>query len=275
MTSHKVSGPAIVNGMDEGADQQGSRRDRLRAAVATAVGGIADLVYPPVCLGCGALTERHGGVCATCWKGLSFIEKPYCPILGTPFSHDMGNAIVSPEAIADPPHFDRARAAVLYDGVARSLVQGLKYRDRTDLARTMAAWMLRASDGHVERSDAIVAVPLHRWRLMRRRFNQSAELARAIAALSGRPIPACGAHPQSSHPPAGRSRQPVSARKTCAGPSRFPSAGRAALFGRRVVLVDDVYTTGATVNAAARTLRAAGVADVTVLTFARVHGEHI
>ena len=260
--------------MDGRADAQKSRRDRLRRAVGRALGGLADLLYPPVCLGCGALTDRHGGVCVTCWRDLSFIEKPYCPILGTPFSHDMGDAIISPEAIAEPPHFDRARAAVLYDGVAPSLVHALKYRDRTDIARTMGTWMLRASDGYVDRCDAIVAVPLHRWRLMRRQFNQSAELARALAALSGRRFfPAALVRHRPTRQQVGlgaRQRQ-----ENVRGAFSIAESGKAAVFGLRVVLVDDVYTTGATVNAAARVLRSAGAADVTVLTFARVHGDHI
>lgn len=273
--SHKVSGRAIVNGMDmdERVRGQESRRGRLRAA-AKRIGGIIDLVYPPSCLGCGALADRHGGVCAACWRGLSFIERPYCPVLGTPFSHDMGDAIISPEAIAEPPAFDRARAAVLYEGMARSLVQALKYRDRTDLACTMGAWMLRASDGHVANCDAIVAVPLHRWRLVRRKFNQSAELARAVSRLSGRPfLPAGLIRTRATRQQVGlgaRQRQ-----ENVRGAFSLSDSGRAMLFGRRVVLVDDVYTTGATANAAARALRAAGVCEVTVLTFARVHGDHI
>ncbi len=274
MVSHKVAVLAIVNGMDEGAERRPGWRERLRATAFAGIGAIADLVYPPVCLGCGAMADRHGGLCAVCWQGVAFIEKPYCPILGTPFSHDMGEAIVSPEAIVDPPQFDRARAAVLYDGMARSLVQGLKYRDRTDLARTMAGWMLRASDGHIESCDAIVAVPLHRWRLMRRQFNQSAELARALARLSGRTfLPAALVRHRATRQQVGlgaRQRQ-----ENVRGAFSVSEPGRAALFGRKVVLVDDVYTTGATVNAAARTLREAGVSDVTVLTFARVHDNHI
>ncbi len=258
--------------MDEGEDGGSGRRNRWLAARWGSA--IADLVFPPICLGCAAIAERHGGFCAACWRGLHFIEKPYCPILGTPFSHDMGDAIVSPEAIADPPHFDRARAALRYDGMARSLVQGLKYRDRTDLARTMATWMLRASDGYVDGCDAIVVVPLHRWRLMRRQFNQSAELARALATLSGRPfLPAALRRTRATRRQVGLGAR--QRRENVRGAFAVTESGRAALFGSRVVLVDDVYTTGATVNAVSRTLGAAGVSDVTVLTFARVFGDHI
>lgn len=246
--------------------------DALRAVrpAAIAAGRAAlDLVYPPVCLGCGSLAGRHGAVCVECWQRLNFIEKPYCPILGTPFSHDMGAEIVSAEAIADPPRFDRARAAVAYDGLARGLVQGLKYRDRTDLAQTMALWMLRAADGRLEAADAIVAVPLYRWRLLRRKFNQSAELARALAALADRPFLAGALVRRRA------TRQQVGLgarqrRENVRGAFVVPDHAAGDLAGRKVVLVDDVYTTGATANEATRALKKAGVADVTVLTFARV-----
>jgi len=245
----------------------------LRALTA-GFGLAGDLIYPPTCLGCGALAQSTGGFCASCWRGLSLIEKPYCPILGTPFSHDMGATIVSAAAIADPPRFDRARAAVLYDGKARNLVHGLKYKDRTELARTMAGWMLRASDGHVEASDFLLAVPLHRWRLMHRKFNQSAELARALAALSGRRFLAGGlVRTRATRQQVGLGA--TQRQENVRGAFALTDAAKAAIFGHRVVLVDDVYTTGATVNAVAGVLKRAGVADVTVLTFARVHGEHI
>jgi len=101
-------------------------------------------VFPPICLGCGALVGTHGGVCADCWRGLRFVEKPLCDVLGTPFAHDMGDGLLSAEAIADPPPFRRVRSAVQYDALARAMVHRLKYNDRTDLAPVMARWMARA-----------------------------------------------------------------------------------------------------------------------------------
>ena len=106
--------------------------------------------------------------------------------MGTPFQYDMGEGVLSAEAIANPPPFERARAAVAYTGVARRMVQALKYADRTDLAPWMARWMLRAGAELVAEADVVVAVPLHWRRFLLRRFNQSAELARAVAALSGK-----------------------------------------------------------------------------------------
>lgn len=231
-------------------------------------GAAVDFVYPPVCTGCGVIVTRHGGVCGGCWSRLRLIERPYCEALGIPFSHDLGKGILSADAIADPPVFDRLRSVAVHDGIARDLVHDLKYRDRTDLALMMAQWMIRASDGEVGRSDAVVAVPLHVFRLLGRRYNQSAELARAIARLSGKPFLATALLRTR------RTRQQVglgkaARRDNVQGAFSVPEAQRPAIFGRRLVLVDDVFTTGATVSAATRALKRAGATDVTVLTFAR------
>lgn len=230
--------------------------------------GIVELVYPPVCCGCGRLVGGRRAVCASCWSTLPLIERPFCDILGTPFSVDHGPGSVSPEAIADPPAFDRLRSVAIHKGIARDLVHGLKYRDRTDLAPMMAEWMIRASDGAVASADAIIPVPLHAFRLWGRRFNQSAELARVIARLSGRPY-----HPDVLKRIRRTSRQVGLARQArednVRGAFAVSEKGRAALRGKSVVLVDDVYTTGATVAAATRALKRAGVGEVTVLTFAR------
>lgn len=260
--------------MDRGIEGVSSFGRRVARWSAGALVGLADVVLPPACPGCGALAGGHGALCAECWGKVHFIEKPFCPILGTPFSYDMGEDIVSAEAIADPPRFDRARAAVLFDDLSRNLVHGLKYRDRTDLAKMMARWMLRASDGHVEACHAIVPVPLHRWRLLSRRYNQSAELARALAGLSGRPMLA-GALLRRR-----RTKQQVGLaarqrRENVRNAFVVPERSIADVAGRRIVLVDDVYTTGATVDAATRALQKAGAAEVTILTFARVHRGHI
>ncbi|WP_276120987.1 ComF family protein [Pararhizobium qamdonense] len=236
----------------------------MRGLVAAAV----DAVYPPVCAGCGRLTGQHRGVCPACWATLRLIERPYCEVLGLPFSHDLGAGILSADAIANPPVFERLRSAAIHDGIAKALVHGLKYRDRTDLAVMMAQWMIRASDGTVAACDAIVPVPLHAFRLFGRKFNQSAELARAIARSSGKPYLATVLirHRRTAQQVGlGASQRAENVR----GAFSVTEDGRAALFGKRIVLVDDVYTTGATVSAATRALKRAGAGDVTVLTFAR------
>ena len=214
------------------------------------------------------MVAQHRGVCPACWATLRLIERPYCEVLGSPFSHDLGAGILSADAIANPPVFDRLRSVAVHDGIAKALVHGLKYRDRTDLAVMMAEWMIRASDGRVAACDVVVPVPLHAFRLWSRKFNQSAEFARAISRLSGKP------YLSTALLRTRRTAQQVGLgalqrEDNVRGAFAVPDTGRAALFGKRVVLVDDVYTTGATVSAATRALKKAGVSDVTVLTFAR------
>ncbi|MCR9139566.1 MAG: ComF family protein [Alphaproteobacteria bacterium] len=230
---------------------------------------IGHWVYPPVCAGCGVLVGEHGGVCGTCWSNLRQIERPCCDVMGTPFSHDMGGALVSAEAIADPPPFRRARAAVLYDDVARSIVHRLKYKDRTDLATIMARWMVRAGDELIAESECVVSVPLHRRRFMARRYNQSAELARILARRSALPyLPGALGRRKSTRPQVGLTAK---ARvENMRGAFSVPQTAQSDIIGRSVLLVDDVYTTGATVKAASHTLLKAGAGSVSVLTFARV-----
>ncbi|NTE88180.1 ComF family protein [Agrobacterium rubi] len=228
---------------------------------------VADVVYPPSCVGCGRKTTSGGALCVECWAGVQFIERPYCEVLGIPFARDHGSGILSAEAIAEPPPFARLRAATVHDGPARKLVHQLKYLDRTDLAHLMASWMLRASDGTVAACDCIVPVPLHRRRFLARRFNQSAELARHLSVLSSKPFLASTL--VRIKPTSRQVGLSARARKQNVRGAFAIAPGREAdIIGKRVVLVDDVYTTGATVAAAARRLKKAGASDVTVLTFA-------
>jgi predicted amidophosphoribosyltransferase len=111
----------------------------LRTHLLRPFSALADFFYPPPCSVCGISTGGHRGLCAKCWSGIRFIERPYCEVLGIPFSHDLGVGILSAEAIANPPPFDRLRSAATHDHAVRDLVHGLKYRDRTDLAPMMAA----------------------------------------------------------------------------------------------------------------------------------------
>jgi predicted amidophosphoribosyltransferase len=143
------------------------------------------LLYPPSCIACQAATGEPHALCAACWSQIRFIERPFCERLGTPFAVDLGQPLLSPAAIADPPVFGRARAVAEYDGTASLLVHRLKYNDRLELARAMGGMMTRASAELLDEADVIVPVPLHRWRLWRRRFNQAMALARTVSEESG------------------------------------------------------------------------------------------
>lgn len=244
-------------------------KGRLQAHVRAVAAGLMRLVYPPVCTGCGKMVGRAAALCPECWGTVRFIERPYCEITGLPFDHDRGEGLVSPQAIADPPAYARARAAVLHDGVARKIVHGLKYSDRADLAAMMATWMIRAGRDVVEDSDVIIAVPLHRGRMFARRYNQSAELARALASLSGKPfLPGVMQRVRATRQQVGlglKARQ-----DNVRGAFSIKPEQVQRFLGLKVLLIDDVLTTGSTVEAATRSLLRAGAAQVAVLTFARV-----
>lgn len=231
------------------------------------------LIYPPICANCGAFASRHNALCAECWKDVRFIEKPYCEVSGHPFSFDLGEGIVSADVIANPPPYKRARAAVEYDGAARKIVHLMKYKDRQELSNLMANWMMRAARDCLGDADFIIPVPLHRWRLMGRRFNQSAELARKLAQKTNKEyLPSVLIRKKSTIPQVGL---PAKARQdNVKGAFVVPEDKKPEILGKRIILIDDVYTTGATVNAATRALLLAGAEEVSVVTFARVVNEH-
>src|SRR5262249_5149576 len=194
---------------------------------------------------------------------------PYCERLGIPFPFDGGPGLLSMEAIADPPAYNRARAAVRYDEIARKLVHGLKYGDRLDLAPTMGAWMARAGRDLPAGAETLVPVPLHWRRQWARRFNQSALLAHIIANAGGRMV-AHRALKRVKATPQQVGLDKSERAQNVQGAFRVPAAGRAEVAGRRLLLIDDVLTSGATVNACARALLRAGATCVDVLVFARV-----
>ncbi|WP_294538473.1 ComF family protein [uncultured Rhodoblastus sp.] len=245
----------------------------LRKAGAAAL----NLLYPPVCLACRRAIGDHGGLCPDCWSAIRFIERPFCERLGTPFETDLAagesGRIVSAAAIADPPVFSRARAVARFeDGPAKVLVHRLKYGDRGELAEPMGRWMARAGAELLSEADLIVPVPLHRLRLARRRFNQSAALARTIAALSGAPQKADLLLRVKPTPPQVGLTRRLRAMNVQGAFFVLPER-RVELAERRVVLVDDVMTSGATLNAAARVLLRAGARQVDALVFARTVAE--
>ena len=249
---------------------------RLYAPIARAAAALRragrlalDVALPPLCPSCREPLGDGVGLCARCWSKVSFIEPPYCARLGIPFTYDPGPGLLSMEAIADPPAYDRARAALRYDDIARALVLTFKYGDRLDLAPMMGRWMARAGHELLAEADALIPVPLHWRRLWARRFNQSAALARAVSALCGVSVND-GALKRVRATP-----QQVGLSKTeragnVQGAFRVPAEQKPHVAGKRVVLIDDVLTSGATADTCARALLRAGAAHVDVLVFARV-----
>jgi ComF family protein len=231
--------------------------------------GLVNFVTPPKCLACNGALGEGATLCATCWSKLNFIETPVCDVLGTPFPYDPGPGAISPAALTEPPPWNRARAAVAYDEKSRKLVHALKYGDRMEAGFFMAAQMARAGRALLENADVIVPVPLHRWRLWQRRFNQAAFLSQQLAKGSGLPF----AFDALRRVRYSRSQVGLKAEERRKNVSRIfavSSEGMALVAGSRVLLIDDVMTTGATAASCANVLKKAGAAQVDVLTFALV-----
>lgn len=228
--------------------------------------GALDLVFPPQALD-GGPRPLAGGLSHGAWSRIHFLDGPVCDGCGVPFDYDPGARC--PACQARPRAFDRARAACLYDETSREPILKLKHADRTDLAPLFARWLSRAARELVEEADAIAPVPLHPFRLLRRRYNQAAEVARALAALSGTPyLPDVLVRTRATPTQGGRSGS--GRRRNVAGAFAVPPRRRTQVEGLNILVVDDVLTTGATAEGCARALKAAGATSVNVAVVARV-----
>ncbi len=243
---------------------------QLRHHVSPLATLVLDTVFPPVCMACRKPTSAVGTLCAPCWSGVRFIERPFCERLGTPFAQDLGAGLLSPQAIADPPVYRRARAVARFeDGPIRQMIHRLKSSDRMEMAEPMGRWMARAGAELFDEANLLIPVPLHRGRLARRRFNQAALLTKVIAKLSGLPADLFALERVKATPPQvgfSRSQRALNMQ----GAFRASPEGAMRISQRNIVLIDDVLTSGATTNAAARALLRAGALSVDVLVFARV-----
>ncbi|MEC9434769.1 MAG: double zinc ribbon domain-containing protein [Pseudomonadota bacterium] len=236
------------------------RRIRLAAA---------DLLYPPLCTWCRAEVMEPHALCPACWRETHYIAHPLCDRCGAPISGGE-DAPFCDHCLNRPLAFRRARAAVLYDGVGRDLTLAFKHGDRLDIARPASTWMRRIGRELLEDADWVAPVPLHWTRLLKRRFNQSAELARRLARDAGRPY--CGdllRRTRATRSQGGLGRDQRRDNLQGAFAVRRPDRAR----GARILLVDDVYTSGATLSACAEALLAAGARRVEALCLARVAPE--
>eukprot|EP01037_Dinobryon_pediforme_P014322 gene14322-14445_t len=231
---------------------------------------VLDVIYPPSCLACRAAIAEPDRLCPQCWTKMRFIERPYCERLGTPFAQDLGAGLLSPQALAYPPVYNRARAVAHFeDGPARHLVHRLKYGDRMELAKPMGHWMARAGAEVLATADVLVPVPLHPKKLGARRFNQAMVLAESISHHCAVPVASTAlSRVKVTQPQVGLSR--AQRATNVQGAFRVLPDAAFEVSGRNVVLVDDVLTSGATLNAAARALLRGGATSVDVLVFARV-----
>ena len=230
------------------------------------IGQALALALPPRCPGCGAVTPADHRFCATCWASLYCLGPPWCAGCNLPFAFDRGEGALCGTCLADPPRHRGVRAAVAYGPVARTLALKLKYGGRAAYAETAARHMARLMPAG---ADLLVPVPLHRWRLWRRGYNQAGLIATALARLTGVPVDHCALERHRATPVL-RGLGARGRRAALAGALRVVPSRRGAVARRAVVVVDDVHTSGATGNAATAALLAAGAASVTILCWARV-----
>lgn len=233
-----------------------------------------DVLLPPQCLTCDAQVDAPGQLCAECFGRTAFITDPCCGRCGAPFEAAGQDARYRAAALTcgkcqeQPPPWGRARAALRYDDQTRRIVLPFKYGDRTEIAKALAPHMARAGSALLRGADVLVPVPLHRLRLLSRRYNQAALLAQALSRLSGRPaaldaLRRTRATQQLAH------MSPKSRDAEVAGAFAVRPRRLARIEGAQVLLIDDVLTSGATAAACARALLAAGAAGVDLLVAAR------
>ena len=228
---------------------------------------VLNALLPPQCLACNAVVDDAGAVCADCFARMTFVAPPQCDACGAPFETPIPGEVLCGACLAERPVFGRARAVFTYDEGSRGLVLKLKHGDRTDAAVHLARWMHRSGSELLSTCDVILPVPLHRLRLLMRAYNQAALLANALGKLAGKPV-AVDALRRIKPTPSQGGLNRTARRRNVGG--AFAVKHPARIAGQRVLLIDDVFTTGATGEACTKALCDAGAANVDVLVLARV-----
>lgn len=241
-------------------------------AVKTAARALADTIVPPLCMNCRVPLGNHNAICAACWRQIRFIVPPLCDRLGIPLPFDTGGRMISAAAAANPPDWDRARAVAHFGPVVRDLVHGFKYNDRHDARRLFGRWLAGAGKELLADADVLVPVPLHRWRLITRKFNQAQLLAAELGKVTGVAVDSFVIERvKATTAQVGLSE--AERRRNLSGAIRLRKGAESRVDGAKIVLVDDVITTGSTAAACARVLRRAGAQRIDVLALALVTDE--
>lgn len=250
-------------------DEQGTQFSTLGRRMSKLVNQAVDVILPPRCVITGDFVEQQGMVSPKAWSALDFISNPQCRCCGIPFDFEVEDETLCTGCLDKRPVYKTARAAVKYNDTSRKLILGFKHADKTYAVKAFTPWMKRAGETMLAEADFIAPVPLHRWRLVQRRYNQAAMIAYSLSdsedidclpdlLLRVRATPSQGF---------------LNAKERIRNVSRAFTLNRhykAQIKNKKIVLVDDVYTTGATVNECTKVLMRAGAAEVNVLTLARV-----
>lgn len=246
-----------------------TRRSAIPAWLRRAADGATGLLLPRRCLACGTPVDGQGALCASCWPSVQFLGPPFCSACGYPFEYDPGEGVLCGACTAQSPAFRRARSVFVYDDASRGPLLAFKHADRTDAAPSFARLMMQAAPDLLSDADLIAPVPLHRRRLFSRRYNQSALLSRALASGTGlTSVPDLLV--RSRHTPTQGGLSASARRRNVRGAFAMRPDKADRVRDAQVLLIDDVFTTGATVETCSRTLLRAGARAVDVLTLARV-----
>lgn len=233
---------------------------------------LIDVVLPPRCIVTGEIVDRQGMVDAKVWRDLHFIGEPLCSCCGFPFEFQVGgtaDTLLCAGCIARKPVYASARAALVYDDASRNMILKFKHADQTHAVYAFLPWLKRAGAAMLEKADYIVPVPLHRFRLWRRRYNQAALIAQVLAKDCGLPYLPDALQRHKATPSQGhlgyKERQ-----KNVRNAFTVVPRCKTMLENKTIILIDDVYTTGATVKECAKALLKAGAKEVHILAVARV-----
>lgn len=228
-----------------------------------------DFILPPICVVSGKPVERQGTISSEIWAGLDFITEPLCKCCGRPFEFSYPEETLCGKCMIDPPNFTRARSALIYNDTSRKLILKFKHSDQTHLITTFIPWLKKAGSKLFEGADYLVPVPLHRWRLLKRRYNQSSIIALSLAKETGIPCLTDTLIRTSKTKSQGHMNS-KQRQKNVSNAFTVPDNKKQAIKEKQILLIDDVFTTGATANECAKTLLKAGCCQVDILTIASI-----